>query len=385
MRVLSLLCGLALAVSAAAYSASANDSQVSQTEKVEQLLKSVNSTKYIDYYKAYAKAFETGEKYDAFALLNHAVKLASKKLKSDHKSLVALRVNRLSMAASGYKTADYSWKSDAKEVPALAKKLYGEFSDNHITASVDAANLFAQHKYDRSSQNGHKLLTKLARDYDQSINPDPILSAYIKKMAAINLYQFGMGQRGLKYLDYVEEVYAEQALDANFPIAEIDFWRAKIALQNSKKSKAAKYLDKALPIFDKEAPNSAQAMLAYAFAVNVYSKTNQDDKATRYCRAIASVKPSLPDQELVPIYRVQPKYPRSAQQSGREGFVIVELTVDDAGQVDNPIVVERNGPVSLERAALDAVKRFRYVPGFKDGKPAPVEGVTYKFSFSLAG
>ncbi len=92
------------------------------------------------------------------------------------------------------------------------------------------------------------------------------------------------------------------------------------------------------------------------------------------------------DGDYLPLVRVQPQYPRRAQQRGIEGYVIVELTVNEDGTVppDSIIVIEEDPKGYFGRAAKKAAEKFKYKPKVVNGTPQKVTGVTYKFTFELA-
>ncbi|TNE63232.1 MAG: energy transducer TonB [Alphaproteobacteria bacterium] len=92
------------------------------------------------------------------------------------------------------------------------------------------------------------------------------------------------------------------------------------------------------------------------------------------------------DGDYLPLVRVQPQYPRRAQERGIEGYVIVELTVNEDGTVppDSIIIVEAEPKGYFERAATQAAAKFKYKPKVVNGKPMAVSGVKYRFSFDLA-
>ncbi|MEX0297876.1 MAG: energy transducer TonB [Kordiimonas sp.] len=91
------------------------------------------------------------------------------------------------------------------------------------------------------------------------------------------------------------------------------------------------------------------------------------------------------DGEYLPLVRVQPVYPRRAQERGIEGYAIVELTVGADGSVppESIRVVEAEPKGYFERAAINAAKKFKYKPKIVNGTGQAVTGVTYRFSFQL--
>ncbi|HXK24390.1 MAG TPA: TonB family protein [Myxococcota bacterium] len=83
--------------------------------------------------------------------------------------------------------------------------------------------------------------------------------------------------------------------------------------------------------------------------------------------------PRLVDSEPLAIVRVEPQYPPKAERRELEGWVHVRFTITTAGSVENAVVVKSSHSV-FERAALQAVAKWKYQPQMKDGKP--VEATT---------
>jgi protein TonB len=62
------------------------------------------------------------------------------------------------------------------------------------------------------------------------------------------------------------------------------------------------------------------------------------------------------------------------------GIVKVELLVNEAGDVDS--VKNTSGPAMLQRAALEAIRRWKFKPFVRDGQPVKAAGFV-SFNFSL--
>jgi len=71
------------------------------------------------------------------------------------------------------------------------------------------------------------------------------------------------------------------------------------------------------------------------------------------------------------IYRVEPTYPPVAQQAHIQGAVVLAALIDRGGNIQSLQVV--SGHPLLVRAAIDAVKQWRYQPLLVNGQPIEVE------------
>ena len=91
------------------------------------------------------------------------------------------------------------------------------------------------------------------------------------------------------------------------------------------------------------------------------------------------------DGDYLPIVKVAAVYPRRAQARGIEGFVVVEFTVTKTGAVTSPTVIHAEPEGVFDRAALDAVVKFKYKPRVVDGVAMAVAGVQNKISFEIDG
>jgi protein TonB len=87
--------------------------------------------------------------------------------------------------------------------------------------------------------------------------------------------------------------------------------------------------------------------------------------------SLATVRISQGVSQGLLIKRVQPKYPPAALAVHAQGAVQIEATIDKEGNVTNLKVL--NGDPVLARAALDAVRQWRYKPYYLDGDPVEIQ------------
>lgn len=83
-------------------------------------------------------------------------------------------------------------------------------------------------------------------------------------------------------------------------------------------------------------------------------------------------KPAAPRvTEASPIAgrNIQPVYPREAQRRGLSGRVLLRVDVAADGSVSNVDFVQRSGTPELDRAAMNAVRKWHFTPSRRNGKP----------------
>jgi protein TonB len=89
------------------------------------------------------------------------------------------------------------------------------------------------------------------------------------------------------------------------------------------------------------------------------------------------------DADAAPLVRVEPRYPVLAARRGIEGHVVVEFTITAAGSVKDASVRESEPPNVFDRAALEAVRKWKYQPKIVDGAAVERSGVKVRLTFEL--
>jgi TonB family protein len=131
--------------------------------------------------------------------------------------------------------------------------------------------------------------------------------------------------------------------------------KARRALALEQYDAARSWLDEAAEIgFASAETNSAQHDL---------------DAAVAKRESRASMTPST---QLTLLKSVQPVYPNRAAMSRTEGWVELDFTVSETGQVKDVVVHAASIRGVFEEAAIRAVSQWRYKPVLRDSKPVPV-------------
>jgi len=94
------------------------------------------------------------------------------------------------------------------------------------------------------------------------------------------------------------------------------------------------------------------------------------------------IPPALADStKLEPIQIKKAPYPYEAREQKLQGEVVVRILVSETGDVETAEIV--SGDPVLAKSALDAVKKWKFKPFIKNGKPVEVSTkLPFDFAFS---
>ncbi|WP_026375540.1 energy transducer TonB [Aestuariibacter salexigens] len=89
------------------------------------------------------------------------------------------------------------------------------------------------------------------------------------------------------------------------------------------------------------------------------------------------------DGDATPIVRIEPRYPIEAARDGKEGWVRLSFTINEAGGVDDVEVIDADPKRIFDREAKRALRKWKYKPKIVDGKPQKQPGMTVQLDFKL--
>mgnify|MGYP001817523305 CR=1 FL=1 len=75
------------------------------------------------------------------------------------------------------------------------------------------------------------------------------------------------------------------------------------------------------------------------------------------------------EAEAIPIFKIEPKYPRDAARKRIEGWVKLEFTITESGTVSDPAVVDSRPRRTFDRSAIQSIRKWRFKPKLVDGRP----------------
>ncbi len=155
-----------------------------------------------------------------------------------------------------------------------------------------------------------------------------------------------------------------------------------------------KLIDTTVPIFDRELIVDIEPPEPFDPPVPPIAPpgppTINTDGPKIYVPIIDPVPPSNPSTSIpfspglmVPLIRTTPNYPSRAASRGIEGFVELSFTVDELGNVVDPVVLNAHPEGYFENAALQSIKRWRYSPATENGSPIPTFDVRQRIVFQM--
>ena len=151
----------------------------------------------------------------------------------------------------------------------------------------------------------------------------------------------------------------------------------KLKKTNQAKSEPIKTIDtpaeQVTPASLKAIQNETQPEVASAQPV----KAEATKAASKSVAAIDEHKPELANEEVIepPRFGVTylnnptPEYPALSRRSGEEGRVLMKVLVSEEGAAENVQIEKSSGSERLDQAAMNAVKRWRFIPAQKNKQP----------------
>jgi len=104
---------------------------------------------------------------------------------------------------------------------------------------------------------------------------------------------------------------------------------------------------------------------------------------------IADAGPSLTmgggtrDSEARPVVRINPKYPIDAARDGIEGWVKLRFDIDAVGSVTNIEIIDAEPKRVFNKAARQALRKWKYRAKSEDGKTTVQQGLTVQLDFNI--
>ena len=322
-------------------------------------------------YEAYLAASSDGRHGEAATHAEQAKRLGETLFAGDGRRLATLAYNH------GHALSKASRYGDAYDVLKDARKLmrdaHGEDAPELAQveiALVTAAPLSAVRKHLRRAERIARL-----HDLDESAS-----IAHAQLMVGMRIG----GRQGLRLLE--EATSAFEGLGDADGLALGNFWQGKIRAKHGW-GDAAGHFEATLVHAQRAGADlptrQSLVLMAHKSLVAVLEESGLRDEATKHCLAIGRLTSSGGTSGLQALYKKALTYPANAWRQRIEGWVQMEFDVDESGFVRDAKVVESDGGVGFETAALEAVRAFRYAPRFVDGEAVASPGVRNLIKFEI--
>lgn len=90
-----------------------------------------------------------------------------------------------------------------------------------------------------------------------------------------------------------------------------------------------------------------------------------------------------PNQDARPVVRVNPKYPIDALRNGTQGWVKLAFDISEIGQVINVKVIDSEPKRVFDKAAKQALRKWKYRAKSIDGKKVQQQNFTVQLDFNM--
>lgn len=121
-----------------------------------------------------------------------------------------------------------------------------------------------------------------------------------------------------------------------------------------------------MPAPDRDPPSAVSGKIEESTAPQPAAAPDRMPEATP-----APAVEMAPGSAPVALETPAPRYPAAALRRGESGEVLLRIDVDAEGRVADVGVVHGSGSRALDRAAISAVRGWRFLPGQRDGRPVP--------------
>lgn len=89
------------------------------------------------------------------------------------------------------------------------------------------------------------------------------------------------------------------------------------------------------------------------------------------------------NQQVMPLYRIEPRYPNRALKQKQEGFVLLSFSINKLGAPVDIKIVDSQPKRIFDREAVRALKHWKYQPYIVDGQPTLKSGLSVKLEFKI--
>lgn len=324
----------------------------------------VTASEFSKSYTAYKQAVAEKNNELALKYAGQAYELGSVQFGPKSLDTANLALNY----ASVLEAQDQKEQANSLYLLALAsyQTSYGDEATEVLDPLIGAAQTSSEPKEAKSL---FEDAIDIAADSQNKLLHADTLSAAFATLSKTRLYN-------RKIRDYAldaYEIYREELPQDSLTRVKAAYIAGSIHFVEKKNGRAIPLLNEVVQQFSALSYTHPYELKAHAYLVELYEREGESDKSTEHCIAIGSMRPWLDDQEQLPLYRKEPRYPLSYVKRGKSGWAEVSFTVDEFGFVKQPKLIDSQGGKYFEKETINALKQWRYAPKFVDGSPIAAE------------
>ncbi|MDP4985116.1 energy transducer TonB [Pseudoalteromonas tunicata] len=215
----------------------------------------------------------------------------------------------------------------------------------------------------------------------------PKLQADLHYQAATHLFNHFSDKKyriAKKHASTADKMHRELLPENTIERVKSNFLLASIAKGNNKKSEAIERLNEIVTVFDSNLEfDHPYELAAHSRLVELYESTGKSDEATKHCIAIAEMVPWKDNLDPSPLYRQEPRYPKTKIQQGKDGWVQMQFDISATGFVKNIVVLDSEGGSQFEEESIKALEKWRYAPKFENGRAVVAGPLTVQLDFKI--
>ena len=218
-----------------------------------------------------------------------------------------------------------------------------------------------------NTKKSNSYLTLALGILDKQEQEDPVFIADLKTEVGTQLLK--NGSRKSAVIVDANKTLAEHLKPNDRRLVLSNFYAGKFYMTSRNSSKAVDYLSRNIPVFESlDGATHPLELSTRAFLIQALEKKGKSDEATKHCIAIGEMTPWNGEQEQIPLYRQEPRYPTEAIRNGTEGWVQLSFNISPYGFVENVETIKASGHKGFIREAKKAIKNWRYAPKFVNGE-----------------
>lgn len=341
-----------------------------------------------DDFKQVYQAYQAAEaRQDKPALLQHA--LTAYKLGLDKFGTSSENARNLGLNLAHAHVANGQYQ-EAFAIFSRLQQEVDEYSVEALALVVEklhlAQQVFKSTRADRRRQHdlvkqGFRIIAKLRKQ----INPIVVGLTYDFALVAYNKIYDRVLHKDIQTLmsELETDLIAQNAKDPR--LQDVRFILGRLYLDREKYQRAeAKFKQIVAHFKQQDDLANPYNVASHGLLVQLYQKTGKYEQATEHSVALGRITPWQDNVEPIPIYREQVDgYPKDLKRKRIPGFVKVEFTISEIGQVIEAKIIESSHR-AFNKMTLDTVMKWRYAPRFVDGKAVRSEGHIVTINFAVS-